>query len=110
MLQIPYFIGYVDRIESHEGNLKIWDYKTVISNQPYHASRLEDIWLGKQILQCLFYAWLLWKSNTFQHPLELGMFKLQSSRPEMNLKGKAFPTSEIEEPDLKNLKTNYWNF
>ena len=115
-LQIPlYFIGYVDRIESHEGNLKIWDYKTGnIQSTALSASRLEDVWLGKKpkVLQCLFYSWLLWKSNTFQHPFpwSLGMFKLQSSRPEMNLKGKAFPTSEIEEADLKEFEDQLLEF
>ena len=115
-LQIPlYFIGYVDRIESHKGNLKIWDYKTGnIPSIALSASRLEDVWLGKKpkVLQCLFYAWLLWKSNTFQHPFpwSLGMLKLQSSRPEMNLKGKAFPTSEIEEADLKEFEDQLLEF
>lgn len=115
-LQIPLcFIGYVDRIESHEGNLKIWDYKTGnITPTALSVSRLEDIWLGKKpkVLQCLLYAWLLWKSNTLQHPFpwSLGMFKLQSSRPEMNLKGKAFPTSEIEEADLEEFEGQLLEF
>ena len=68
-LQIPLcFIGYVDRIESHEGNLKIWDYKTGnITPTALSVSRLEDIWLGKKpkVLQCLLYAWfcLLYTSD-----------------------------------------------
>ena len=107
VLDIPIrFVGVVDRIELHQGVLKIWDYKTgSLKSDSLSLGSLEDIWLGKKpkALQCLFYAWLLWKSDTFQHPFpwNLGMFKLQSAGPEMSLKGKAFSTSEVVESDLE---------
>lgn len=99
------FSGRVDRIELYNGHLTVWDYKTGgLDGSDLSLGTWEDLWNGKKpkVLQCLLYAWMLWKEQRFKTPLpwQFGMFKLQSSTPEFFLKGKAFQSTMISEEDL----------
>ena len=50
-------------------------------------STWEDLWNGKKpkALQCLLYAWLLWKSGAAASPLpwRIGMYEMQSPQPSL---------------------------
>ena len=99
------FVGKVDRIEMTDGRLTVWDYKTG-RMKPYELSlsTWEDLWNGKKpkALQCLLYAWLLWKSGAATSPLpwRIGMYKMQSPQPESLLRGGAFDGQVLGEQDL----------
>ena len=92
-LQLPLkFSGYVDRIEIDHGTLTIWDYKTgSIKKDDLSISSYSQLWAGSKpkAMQVLLYAWLLYKTGSFNTPLpwRSGMFKLQSSAPEQLLRG-----------------------
>jgi ATP-dependent helicase/DNAse subunit B len=99
------FVGKVDRIEMTDGRLTVWDYKTGrMKPSELSLSTWEDLWNGKKpkALQCLLYAWLLWKSGAATSPLpwRIGMYKMQSPQPESLLRGGAFDDQVLGEQDL----------
>ena len=99
------FVGKVDRIEMNDGRLTVWDYKTGrMKPSELSLSTWEDLWNGKKpkALQCLLYAWLLWKSGAATSPLpwRIGMYKMQSPQPESLLRGGAFDGQVLGEQDL----------
>jgi len=115
-LHIPLkFTGKVDRIEMNDGTLTIWDYKTgSLKPADLSLSNWEDLWEGKKpkALQCLLYAWLIWKGGQFTTPLpwRMGMYKMQSAQPEFFLKGKALSSELITEEDLTEFENQLMEF
>ena len=115
-LSIPLkFVGKVDRIEMHDGTLTVWDYKTgSLKPADLSLTNWEDLWEGKKpkALQCLLYAWLLWKGDQFSSPLpwRMGMYKMQSAQPEFLLKGKALSGDLITKEDLIEFENQLMEF
>ena len=88
------FVGFIDRVETVDGQLMIWDYKTgSFTSSDLSLGSLNDLWKGTKgkPLQVLLYAWLLYKMEVLEAPLpwSSGMFKLQSGAPEILLGGGA---------------------
>jgi hypothetical protein len=88
------FVGFIDRVETVDGQLMIWDYKTgSFTSSDLSLGSLNDLWKGTKgkPLQVLLYAWLIYKMEVLEAPLpwSSGMFKLQSGAPEILLGGGA---------------------
>ena len=99
------FIGFIDRVETVDGQLMIWDYKTgSFTSSDLSLGALDDLWKGTKgkPLQVLLYAWLLHKMGTLSAPLpwSSGMFKLQSGAPEILLGGGALNKTNWITEDL----------
>ncbi len=99
------FIGFIDRVETVDGQLMIWDYKTgSFTSSDLSLGALDDLWKGTKgkPLQVLLYAWLLHKMGTVSAPLpwSSGMFKLQSGAPEILLGGGALNKTNWITEDL----------
>lgn len=85
------FRGKVDRIETVQGTFTIWDYKTgSLTDADLALSNWPSLWSGSKgkSLQVLLYAWMYYRSEHQNPPFpwRAGMYKLQSSDPEIILK------------------------
>ena len=116
-LNIPLtFRGKVDRIETCQGTFTIWDYKTgALADKDLALSNWSGLWSGSKgkSLQVLLYAWMYYRSPLHNPPFpwRAGMYKLQSSDPEIVLKSKKgpVPNGDITEPILLEFESELMN-